>query len=107
MIARMWHGMTLASRADEYLDYLNETGVPDLQGTEGNLGVYVLRRFEGDRAHFWIISLWKSLEAIQAFAGPNPEIARYYPRDPEYLLELEPNVVHCEVLVKPPQVWLE
>ena len=35
MIARMWHGVTAAERADEYLDYLNETGVPDYRETEG------------------------------------------------------------------------
>ena len=32
----MWHGVTAAERADEYLDYLNRTGVPDYRETEGN-----------------------------------------------------------------------
>jgi heme-degrading monooxygenase HmoA len=101
MIARSWHGVTPAAKADEYVDYLNQTGVPDLQGTAGNRGVYVLRRIEGDRAHFLLISLWDSYDAIRAFAGADPEIARYYPRDREYLLELEPGVTHYEVMVRP------
>jgi heme-degrading monooxygenase HmoA len=101
MIARTWHGMTAASKADEYLDYLNKTGVPEYRATLGNLGVYVFRRIEGNMAHFLLLTLWESEEAIKRFAGPNMEKAKYYPEDEHYLLELEPNVTHYEVLVKP------
>jgi heme-degrading monooxygenase HmoA len=98
MIARTWHGMTEASKADEYLEYLDKTGVPGYRATQGNLGVYVLRRIEGDRAHFLLLTLWQSEEAIQRFAGPDIEKARYYPEDEQYLLELEPTVQHYEVM---------
>ena len=81
MIARIWHGVTAAEKADEYLGYLNETGVPDYRGTEGNRGVYVLRRIEGDRAHFLTVSFWGSIEEIKGFAGPEPEKAKYSPED--------------------------
>jgi heme-degrading monooxygenase HmoA len=101
MIARTWHGVTPAAKADDYLDYLNRTGVPALRGTEGNQGVYVLRRAEGDEAHFLLISLWESRAAIRRFAGEDLDRARYYPEDVDYLLELEPNVTHYEVLVRP------
>jgi heme-degrading monooxygenase HmoA len=101
MIARTWHGVTPSSKADQYLDYLNDTGIPDYQTTPGNQGVYVLRRIEGDRAHFLLLSLWESIDAIKQFAGPDFEKARYYPEDKEFLLELEPNVDHYEVAVKP------
>jgi hypothetical protein len=98
MIARLWHGVTLASKADAYLDYLNQTGVPDSRSTTGNRGVYVLRRIEGERAHFLFLSLWGSRAAIEQFAGADIEAARYYPEDSDYLLELEPHVNHYEVL---------
>ena len=101
MIARIWHGITTAAKADAYLDYLNQTGVPDYQETAGNRGVYVLRRIEGDVAHFTLISLWDSMAAIEQFAGPEPEQARYYPEDKEFPLEFEPTVSHYEVLVRP------
>ena len=101
MIARIWHGITAAAKADAYLDYLNQTGVPDYQATAGNRGVYVLRRIEGDVAHFTLISLWDSMAAIEKFAGSEPEQARYYPEDKEFLLEFEPTVTHYEVLVRP------
>jgi len=101
MIARTWHGMTDASRADEYLDYLNKTGVPEYRATQGNLGVYVLRRIEGNVAHFLLLTLWESEEAIKRFAGPDMEVAKYYPEDEQFLLELEPMVTHYEVMAKP------
>jgi heme-degrading monooxygenase HmoA len=97
----MWHGVTAAERADEYLDYLNETGVPDYRETEGNRGVYVLRRIEGDKAHFLTVSFWGSIEEVKAFAGPDPEKARYYPEDEGFLLEFEPQVKHYDVVTGP------
>jgi heme-degrading monooxygenase HmoA len=99
MIVRIWHGVTEAKKSDEYLDYLGETGVPDYRATEGNLGVYVLRRIDDGRAHFLTVSFWESVSAIEAFAGSDPEKAKYYPEDEEFLLEFEPTVEHYEVLV--------
>lgn len=99
MIARIWTGRTLASQADEYMSYMQTTGVRELRATEGNCGVYVLRRIDGDEAEFTFISLWASLEAIRRFAGEEIDRAVYYPEDRRYLLRLDPNVAHHEVLV--------
>ncbi len=98
MIARTWHGVVPAGKADEYHRFLLETGVPDYRGTPGNRGVFVLRRAEGEVAHFLLLTLWDSWDAIGAFAGDDVERARYYPEDPDFLLELEPTVTHYEVL---------
>ena len=98
MIARTWHGVVPIEKADAYYAYLLETGVPDYQKTTGNRGVYVLRRAEGAFAHFLILTLWESIEAIHDFVGDDVERARYYPEDKAYLLELEPMVTHYEVL---------
>lgn len=68
--------------------------------TEGNRGVYVLRRLEGEQALFLLISLWESTEAIKKFAGSDIEVPRYHPKDQEFLLELEP-VTHYVVMVGP------
>ncbi len=101
MIVRIWHGVTPAAKSDEYFDYLDETGVPDYRATEGNRGVYVLRRIEGNRAHFLTISFWESIDAIKQFAGSDPERARYYPEDEEFLLDFEPTVEHYENMTGP------
>jgi heme-degrading monooxygenase HmoA len=104
MIARTWHGIVLREQADAYRAYLLRTGVPDYKATPGNRGVYVLRRLEGPHAHFLLISVWDSLDAIRAFAGDDVERARYYPEDAAYLLEMEPTVTHYEVLASPPEL---
>ena len=97
MIARIWHGTTETEKANDYLEFLNQTGIPDYRNTKGNLGAYVLRRTENDTAHFLTLSFWESLDAIKTFAGEDYELARYYPRDKEFLLEFEPTVQHYEV----------
>ena len=101
MIARTWHGVVPAAKADAYFEYLSRTGLPDYRATPGNQGVTVLRRVEGDKAHFLLVSYWESMDAVRAFAGDDVEAARYYPEDTAFLLELEPNVFHYEVLSKP------
>jgi heme-degrading monooxygenase HmoA len=101
MIARIWHGVTSAEKSDDYMDYLNKTGVPDYRATDGNQGVQVLRRIDGDKAHFLLISLWDSTDSIKQFAGSGMDKARYYPEDKEFLLEFEPTVTHYEVLAGP------
>jgi len=97
MIARLWHGSTPVSRSKAYLDFLLKTGVPDYRKTPGHRGVQILLRKEEDVAHFLLVSLWDSMEAVVRFAGPDVDRAKYYPEDPQYLLELEPKVVHYEV----------
>lgn len=101
LIARVWRGATPAAKGDAYAEFLQRKGIQDYLATPGNRGVYVLRRRDGDRAEFTLISLWESLDAIRRFAGDDYEKARYYPEDRDFLLEFEPRVVHHDVLVTP------
>jgi len=98
MIARIWRGATAADRAPDYLDYLRGTGLADYQATPGNHGVQVLLRTQGDRTDFTLISYWESLDAVTAFAGDQPEVARFYPEDDDYLIDRELTVEHHEVV---------
>jgi heme-degrading monooxygenase HmoA len=102
VIARMWRGWTAADRAAEYVEYLNRTGVPDLLGTPGNCGVYVVHReVEDARAEFVVLSLWDSREGIVAFAGEDIDVARFYPEDDDFLVQREWTCAHFEVAVSP------
>ncbi len=99
MIARTWHGRVITAKADGYLAHLKRTGLSEFRSTPGNMGVYVLRRDESGVTHFTVTTLWSSMDAICSFAGENPERARYYAQDDEFLLEREPTVTHHEVLM--------
>jgi heme-degrading monooxygenase HmoA len=98
VIARIWHGTTRASLAEDYFEFLQRSGVPDYASTPGNRGVWVLRAIEQDTAHFLLISHWESVESIKRFAGDDYQKARYYPEDQSYLLEFEEHVRHYDVL---------
>jgi heme-degrading monooxygenase HmoA len=97
MIARIWHGRTTALNADTYFDFLKARAVPDYKSVAGNCGVHLMRRFEGDVAHFITLTFWESRGAVASFAGADIERAKYYPEDKDFLLEFEPNVQHYEV----------
>lgn len=96
-VARIWKGRTLTSKADEYQRYL-DSGITKLRSTPGNLGISVLRRSEGDRTEFLVLSVWESVDAIKRYAGQDYQKAVLLPRDREYLLEVEPNVLHYEIV---------
>ena len=98
MILRIWHGRVPTTKAPAYREFLNERAIPDYQSIPGNLGVQILERGEGDITHFMTLSTWESMETIQGFAGENPEAAKYYPEDKDFLLEYEPQVVHYTIV---------
>lgn len=97
MIARMWHGIVPLEKADEYLKLVRRVAIPDYPRIPGNKLALVLRRNEGNAAHFTTFTLWESIESIIAFAGDDISRAKYYDFDASYLIELEPTVHHFDV----------
>jgi heme-degrading monooxygenase HmoA len=103
MIARTWRGATRAEDAEAYLGYLHETGFGGYLATPGNMGVLGLRRVDGPRAEFVLISLWDSEAAIRRFAGPDVDRAVFYPKDAQFLIEKDERVTHFEVVFRQPE----
>ncbi|NER14709.1 antibiotic biosynthesis monooxygenase [Leptobacterium flavescens] len=95
-ITRIWHGRTRAGQADEYLEYVENTGIADYRTVKGNLSVKILRRIEDEVCHFLTVTEWDSYESIKKFAGEDYTKAKYYPEDKDYLLEFEEEVRHYE-----------
>ena len=100
MIARIWRGATAAGDADAYLDYLHRTGLAAYAATPGNRGTLTLRRVVDGRAEFVTLSLWESLDAVRAFAGPEPERAVFYPEDDRFLVDRDLHVTHFDVVAR-------
>ena len=98
MIARRWHGRVPAEKAREYLQLMKQVGLPDYRSTEGNRGAWCLHRREGDVVHVEMFTFWEDEAAIRRFTGPELLKAKYYDFDVDFLLELEPEVTHFEVL---------
>ena len=98
MIARRWHGRVPASKAEEYLRLMEQVGLPDYRSTEGNRGAWCLHRREGGVVYVEMFTFWDDFDAIRRFAGDDLLKAKYYDFDPDFLLELEPEVTHFEVI---------
>jgi heme-degrading monooxygenase HmoA len=99
MLVRTWRGATRAEDAETYLDYVRRTGLRAFRETPGNLGALTLRRFTSDgRAEFEIVSFWESMDAVRAFAGPEPEHAVFFPEDMHYLVARDEHVDHFDTL---------
>src|SRR6185503_14252303 len=87
VILRKWTGRIRTPQQDEYVAYIAGTGLEDYAKTPGNLGFQMLLRELGNgETEVTTISWWESMDAIRAFAGATPELARYYPEDDRYLV---------------------
>ncbi len=96
-IMRLWHGEVTIEKADEYEKFMIERAAPDYSSVEGLLKLYFQRKNEEETAHFLLVTLWDSIESVKKFAGDNPEIAKYYTEDDNFLLEKEKYVSMYEV----------
>jgi heme-degrading monooxygenase HmoA len=98
MILRTWRGAVRHEDAEQYLAHQAETGIADYRQTPGNRGALVLRRDRGELCEVTTLSLWESMDAVKAFAGDDPDRAKFYPGDDDLLAEKDLHVNHYEVV---------
>ena len=107
MIARIWRGAVNSDDADAYSRYMQATGVVGYRRIAGNRGVWMLRRELAAKTEFVMFTLWDSMEAIESFAGSDPESAVFYPEDDRFLIERDERKGRgpgpLPLLVSPPQ----
>ena len=102
MIARRWRGRVRAADSDAYLRYVEETGVRELRETPGNEGVLIFRTLNpgadaSETAEIEVVSLWRSLDDVRAFAGQDVTVARFFPDDDRYLVNRDLACRHDQV----------
>ncbi|OJU57383.1 MAG: hypothetical protein BGO04_15035 [Microbacterium sp. 70-38] len=91
----MWRGVVRSDDADEYIAYIERTGMKEYRETPGNLDAWMLARDLGDgRTEILTVSRWQSFEAIEGFAGTDIDTAVYYPEDELFLVERDDKVRH-------------
>ena len=95
VILRRWTGKVATERAAEYAKYVAETGIEEIETTEGNLGHQItLRDLGNGTTEITALSWWVSMDAVKAFAGDEPGRARYYTVDDIYLVDRPDFVEH-------------
>jgi hypothetical protein len=97
MISRTWHGVVPIEFKSRFKTYLEQTGVHDTTAIQGNLGAFVKIVEQDNYAHFFLCTVWDSMESIKLYAGLNPTVAVTYPDDKQYDLISDPIAVHQEV----------
>ena len=98
MIIREWRGRADAERAEAYPRHFREHVLPDLRRLPGFLGADLCRRRQGEQIEFLVLTRWQSMDAIRAFAGPDPERAVVEPGAVAALVEFDASVRHYEVI---------
>jgi heme-degrading monooxygenase HmoA len=100
-IVRIWRGVTLATKAEEYSEYLNNFVVPACQTAEGNEGLFIMKEIQGELVYFLLLSLWASDEALQNFVGIDScEAVDLFPEEKNLLLAFESTASHYKMVYK-------
>jgi heme-degrading monooxygenase HmoA len=99
MICRIWHGWTTPANADAYERLLRSEifhGIAE-RGIQGYQGIELLRRPVEPLVEFVTIMWFDSLDAVQAFAGADYEVAVVPPAARALLERFDARSAHYEV----------
>ena len=96
MIARHWKGVTRPGEADNYIRHLREETFPALKKIPGFVRASIFRREVSAGTEFLIVTVWQSLDAIRAFAGPDAEVAVVPDAVQAMMVEFDRRAVHFE-----------
>jgi heme-degrading monooxygenase HmoA len=98
MIARIWKARALPADVDAYLRHFRERVQPELAGIDGHEGALVLKREAGAHVELTVMTLWKSMDAIEAFAGNPSDRAVVESAARAVLLDYDRTVQQLEVI---------
>ena len=97
MIARIWSARTTPSNWPAYEHHFTVNVVPELRAVDGYVFSNLLKRDTGAEIEITVLTVWRSQEAIAAFAGPDREAAVVAPSAAALLTDYDRRVRHYEV----------
>jgi heme-degrading monooxygenase HmoA len=98
MIIREWRGRASPSKVEAYPLHFRTKVLPELSHIPGFLGAYLSRRAIDDKIEFLVLTRWRSIEAIEGFAGRDIATAIVEPGAVEALLDFDECAQHYEVI---------
>ena len=99
MIARVWRGIAVPEKADNYIAHLQQAVLPELNQIYGFRGANVLRRDLNNGVEFTVQTLWESMDAIRKFTGENVEAAVVAPAARPFFREFDSTVTHYQIVL--------
>ena len=100
MIVRSWTARARPAQAPAYAEHLRSQVLPALQALEGYEGALLLERQGGDEVELVVLTLWRSPDAIRAFAGDDLEAAVVADEAAAVLTHFDERVHHYEVVTR-------
>jgi heme-degrading monooxygenase HmoA len=98
MIARLWSARTTSAQSRAYLDHFSASVLPELRQFPGYAGSTVMTREAQGSVEILVTTLWESLAAIDAFAGPDRESAVVADEAAALLTDFDRRVRHYELV---------
>ena len=99
---RVWRATATPEGAQRYEAHFVDSVLPVLNATEGFENAVLLRRDEGGVSHIQVLTRWRSIEAIRAFAGDDVDIAVVEPEARAALSSFDDTVTHFAVVAESP-----
>ena len=98
MISRLWVAIVNRERATDYIAHLRSETFPRLRTISGFVDATMQRRDSTEGVEFVVITRWRSLDAIRAFAGSDAEAAVVPPHAQAMMVSFDARVRHYEIL---------
>jgi len=97
MVVRFWSARTTNAQSRAYLQHFSSEVLPALRKFAGYVSSSVLTRPTESTVEILVLTVWQSLSAIDAFAGPDREAAVVAPEAVALLTDYDRRVRHFEV----------
>jgi Antibiotic biosynthesis monooxygenase/Clp amino terminal domain, pathogenicity island component len=98
LVSRHWTGIARPGQEDAYVAHLERETFPALRRLDGFVGASIHRRPVEGWTEFQIITIWRSLDDIKAFAGADVEAAVVPPAAAALLLSYDRRAVHYNIV---------
>jgi heme-degrading monooxygenase HmoA len=97
MISRHWKAIARPGQGERYVAHLRSEVFPKLAAIPGFVRATVLKRSVEAGTEFQVVTVWESLRAIEAFAGPKPELAVVPAVVQAMMSDYDRQVAHYEI----------
>ena len=100
MIIRVWTADATPEGAAKSEARFAEQILPKLKRIDGYQGAFLLRRLVGDQVELVLLTRWRSMEAVRAFAGDDIDRAVVAEDAAEIMTRWDERVRHYEVALE-------
>jgi heme-degrading monooxygenase HmoA len=100
MIARVWSAQATRAHAPAYIEHVRGQVLPKLKAFDGYAGVWLFERSLGNDVEIVVTTFWRSVDALRAFAGNDPDRAVVAEEAAALLSQFDQHVRHYDIAMK-------